>query len=132
MKYLKIRLDEQIQEVALQTYNAKPLDANILSNVMRAIESALMYELIHDDAIFGGKRIEDICKNEGISVTYFKKRFLPAEYQNIKERDLGVVTLVATHGDCPMCGFDMEANGRKHMVCVECGEGITKEQYYEL
>lgn len=128
MKYLEIRNDRQWTKVLSQVELDRSLVGNIRQYVSEALEEALTAELIEDDAIYGGKNIEDICQDEGISLKFFRDTFLPKELQNINLTDLGLIRLIATHGECPDCGFDLEADAGR-MKCEECDYSISEIDY---
>ena len=131
MKYLEIKNNEDWQKVLSQVEADRAMVGNTARYIAETIESALMYELIADDAIYGGKTIMEICQEEGISLKHFMNLYLPKELFSIKLTDLGNIRLIATHGDCEMCGFEMEADGRE-VKCTNCDHSLPVNKYYEL
>ena len=133
MDYLEIKNDINFHKVVAQVGLDRILIGSISRYVAEAIENALLSELIEDDAIYGGKMIMDVCQDNLLSIKYFKETFLPSELQAIKNEDLGRVRLIATHGDCPLCGFDLESD-QDFLTCTNdtCNHILTYKEYGEL
>ena len=111
MKYIEIVKNEDFNTVVGQVSWGYIL-GDTSSWIATEIEEGLYHEVMEDDACHGGKTIEQILHDEGLSVKYFIERYLPMEFDVVNPTDLGKIKFIATHGDCPECGFDMEADGR--------------------
>lgn len=132
MDFIEIRNDENFK-TCVDQMRIGYIIGDIGPWIATELEDGLYHEVMEDDAANGGKTVEEILHEQGLSVRYFIEIYLPAEFELIRPTDLGKVKFIAKHGDCPECGFDMEADGR-NMKCTnnDCEHEMSAEKFYDI